>query len=162
MPRDGRIWSTGSAHHDLQSYWTMAHQEAFHELKINLPEPDQFTGRIWQDSFGSCDISIIMNGKQTLQRTREAVSRNQKTDQLALIYLRHGRMICKQYGNIAEIIDGSAILVDSRGEYSLTNPCACEHLVLLFPESWIQTFVSDPEERVARPITTATPWGGQR
>lgn len=159
MPRGGRVWSTDHMRDDLHAYWTAAHAEAFHELKVDLPDPEQFKGRIWHDQFGTCDIGIILNGKQTLHRTREAVSRSQQTGQLALIYLRSGHMVCEQYGNSAELHSGSTILVDSRGEYKFTNPCACEHLALLFPETWLQAFINDPDEFVARPITSATPWG---
>lgn len=159
MPTGGRIWSTDHVRGDLQSYWATAHAEAFHELRIDLPDPEHFQGQIWQDRLGACDIGVIQNGRQTLRRTREAVSRNQKIDQFALIFLRHGHMICEQYGNSAELSSGSAILVDSRGEYKFTNPCACKHLALLFPEVWLQSFLNNPEEYVAQPITSTTPWG---
>lgn len=159
MSQSGRIWSTSYAHENLQSYWAEAHAEAFHELKIDIHEPEHFKGQIRNTNFGTCGVSLVLNGKQTLRRTREAVSRSQQRDQVALIFLRSGRMICEQYGNLAEIDNGSAVLVDSRGEYRFTNPCVCEHFVLLFPETWLKAFVSNPEEIVARPITSATAWG---
>lgn len=159
MPRGGRIWSTHHTRDDLRSYWSAAHEEAIHELKIDLPEPDCFEGQIWNDSFGSCSISIIHNGKQTLRRTREAVSRNRQTNQFTLVFLKSGHILCEQYGSFCEIDGGASILVDGRGEYRFTNPCPCEHLVLTLPEKWLQNFVNNPEEGVAKPITLATPWG---
>lgn len=159
MPQHERVWSTDSVRGNLQSYWAGAHAQAFHELQIDLPEPEQFKGKICHTHFGICDISFVLNGKQTLYRTREAISRGRPTDQIALIFLRHGHMVCEQYGHSAEINNGSAVLVDSRGEYRFTNPCICEHLVLLFPETWLKAFINNTEEVVSRPITPATPWG---
>lgn len=159
VPPPCRAWTTDDAPGDRLSYWIEVLGEAIFELKIEVPQRDEFHARLRQYPLGACELSLIEVDGQVVHRTRENISRSSKA-QFDLIFVRRGPMQIQQHGRSAEIGDGGCVLVDSQAEYEFLTSPRSEHLVLHLPETWLKTLAPSPEDGTVRPITAATPWGG--
>lgn len=153
-----RSWSTNEAPGDSLAYWTEVVGEAIFDLKITVPRHSDFQARLRQYPFGSCDLSLIEVDAQSVQRTREGISRSRKA-QFDLVYVRQGHMALHQYGRSVEIGAGACVLKDNRAEYRFSTAPMTEQVVVHLPVTWLQTLIPSPEDGVAKPITAATPWG---
>ncbi len=154
-----RSWSTEDVDRSRAfSYWIDAVNEAIFELEIESAERDHFHGRLRHEALGPASLSHLRVDQQFVRRTKAAIVRSKRA-QYELVYLRSGELSVQQAGKTAKLHRGECILFDSKQPYQFVSLGETASMTVHFPHQWLQCWAPTPEEHIAQPITTATPWG---
>lgn len=156
-----RMWTTREVATESKiAYWSEAVCEAVFELEIEVDnKASPFEASIWQRTLGPIALSkISVTADQTIYRTRNAIVRSRKP-QFELVNVRRGSALLKHYGREVEVRAGESVLIDNREKYSFKTSAGEENLSFHIPVGWLQTWIPNAEEAVARPICATSPWG---
>lgn len=155
-----RVWTTrGVGDESKISYWSKAVCEAVFELDIDVDKASLFEASLFQRPLGPIALSKIhVSAEQTIHRTRSAIVRSH-LPQFELVNVRRGSALLKHYGREVELRAGESVLIDNREQYSFRTSAGEENLSFHIPVGWLQTWIPNPEDAVARPIAGVSPWG---
>ncbi|MEY2653274.1 MAG: hypothetical protein RLZZ524_301 [Pseudomonadota bacterium] len=152
-------WSTDAvAPGQRLDYWIGAVCEGFLEMDITSPAPERFAAELSSAPLGALQLNQVRGSAQDVYRTRRAIARGH-----APVYY----MLCKtdsawvavQHGRQARLLPGDVVLVDSRHCYELHFPQSCDTLSLELPAAWVERWLPDPAEQVARRIDSSLGFG---
>lgn len=154
-----RRWSTADAGPGQGlSFWIEAICEAFLEMKADSGAGRSFAGSLEQHDFGPVNLNFVAADCQEVWRTRQAIGRSRQ-DFFYLLHVRGGRLGVEQHGRRAAILPGDCVLVDSKDVYRFSFPDQVDCLSVQIPQAWLHRWLPAAEDIVARPLTTASPWG---
>jgi len=161
VPNSGtgpEFWSTRLATSQPFRYWQDVVCRELVELQIDTPQPDSFEASMLQHPLGPIGFNIIAARQQTARRTREAIGRTREP-RFDLVHIRDGSVRFDHYGRSFELHSGECVLIDSSEPYSFTTSEFSICASLQIPQKWLRTCIPAPEDGVAVPVRTHSPWG---
>jgi AraC-like DNA-binding protein/mannose-6-phosphate isomerase-like protein (cupin superfamily) len=152
------FWTTRVAAAHPFRYWQDVVCRELVELQIETPQPDCFEASMHQQSVGPIGFNIIAARQQAARRTREAIGRT-RDPRFDLVHIRQGSALFEHYGRSFELRSGECVLIDSSEPYSFTTSEFSVAASLQIPQKWLRTCIPTPEDGVAVPVQTHSPWG---
>ncbi len=143
-------WSTEQVdpRHAL-AYWVDTVCACLIELDIDSPERERFRAHLEQLPLGPVSLNFVGAGTQLLRRTRARIA-SSREPVCVLLQLREGRVRLRHMGREAYVGPGECVLMDSTEPYDIECPEPTTALALRLPQPWLQYWLPDPAECVAR------------
>jgi AraC-like DNA-binding protein len=154
-----RKWSTDaeSATQRLD-YWIGAICEGFLEMTVTTPVGAAFESSLESVQLGPIGVNRVRGSAQDVYRTQTEIRRS-RANYYYLLCKTNGAWSVAQNGRLARVKPGDVVLVDSRQPYEFHFPVSADTVSLELAPSWVESWLTDPEQIIGRPIDGDAGWG---
>lgn len=140
-------------------YWVGAVCEGFLEMDVTSPEAGRFGATLESASLGPIVVNRVRGSAQDVYRTRRAIAQSRHS-YFYLLCKTDSAWVAVQDGRSARLLPGDAVLVDSRRCYEFHLLQSADTLSLELPTAWVDEWIPDAGDEVARRIDGQAGWGG--
>jgi AraC family transcriptional activator of tynA and feaB len=140
-------------------YWVGAVCEGFLEMDVTSCAGGSFAATLESAPLGPIVVNQVRGSAQAVYRTRRAIAQS-RHNYYYLLCKTDSAWVTVQDGRSARLLPGDAVLVDSRRLYEFHLLQSAETLSLELPTAWVDAWLPDAGDRVARRIDGQSGWGG--
>jgi AraC family transcriptional activator of tynA and feaB len=141
-------------------YWMGAVCEGFLEMDITSPEQgSRFGASLESMPLGPLVVNEVRGSAQDVYRTRRAIAHS-RHNYYYLLCKTDAAWTMAQDGRCARLLPGDPVLVDSRRLYEFHLLQSADTLSLELPTAWVDAWLPDAGDQVARRIDGQAGWGG--
>jgi AraC family transcriptional activator of tynA and feaB len=155
-----RRWSTDAvAPARRLDYWIGAICEGFLEMDVSSPLAGGFTATLESAPLGPIGVNRVRGSAHDVFRTRRAIARS-RSNYYYLLCKTDSPWVAVQDDRAARLLPGDAVLVDSRRCYEFHLRESADTLSIELPTAWVDAWLPDAEDKMARRIDGSAGWGG--
>lgn len=140
-------------------YWVGAVCEGFLEMDITSRAGGSFGASLESAPLGPLVVNQVRGSAQDVYRTRRAIAHS-RHNYYYLLCKTDSAWVTVQDGRSARLLPGDVVLVDSRRLYEFHLLQSADTLSLELPTAWVDAWLPDASDRVARRIDGQAGWGG--
>lgn len=140
-------------------YWVGAVCEGFLEMDVTTPAAGSFGATLESAPLGPLVVNRVRGSAQDVYRTRQAIAHS-RSNYFYLLCKTDSAWVTVQDGRAARLLPGDAVLVDSRRLYEFHLLQSADTLSLELPTAWVDQWIPDAGDQVARRIDGQAGWGG--
>jgi AraC-like DNA-binding protein len=140
-------------------YWVGAVCEGFLEMDVTTPVAGGFGATLESAPLGPLVVNRVRGSAQDVYRTRHAIAHS-RHNYFYLLCKTDSAWVTVQDGRSARLLPGDAVLVDSRRLYEFHLLQSADTLSLELPTAWVDQWIPDAGDQVARRIDGQAGWGG--
>ncbi|RQO36934.1 AraC family transcriptional regulator [Variovorax sp. KBW07] len=154
-------WSTDAVPPSQRlDYWVGAVCEGFLEMDITSREAaGNFGATLVSAPLGPLVVNQVRGSAQDVYRTRRAIAHSRQ-NYFYLLCKSDSAWVTAQEGRAARLLPGDAVLVDSRRLYEFHLLQSADTLSIELPTAWVDAWLPDAGDQVARRIDGQSGWGG--
>ncbi|SDH50622.1 helix-turn-helix domain-containing protein [Variovorax sp. OV700] len=139
-------------------YWIGAVCEGFLEMDVTSSCAGSFGATLESAPLGAIGVNRVRGSAQDVYRTRRAIAHS-RSNYYYLLCKTDSPWVAVQEGRSARMLPGDVVLVDSRRCYELHLLQSADTLSLELPTGWVESWLPDASDQVARRIDGQTGWG---
>ncbi|MFH0128867.1 helix-turn-helix domain-containing protein [Variovorax sp. VaC1] len=140
-------------------YWVGAVCEGFLEMDVTSPAAEDFGATLVSAPLGPIVVNEVRGSAQDVYRTRRAIAQS-RHNYFYLLCKTDSAWVAVQDGRAARLLPGDAVLVDSRRLYEFHLLQSADTISLELPTAWVDAWLPDAGDLVARRIDGQAGWGG--
>jgi len=140
-------------------YWVGAVCEGFLEMDVTSPMAGSFGATLESAPLGPIVVNQVRGSAQDVYRTRRAIAHS-RNNYFYLLCKADSAWVAAQDGRSARLLPGDAVLVDSRRLYEFHLLQSADTISLELPTAWVDAWIPDAGDQVARRIDGHAGWGG--
>ncbi|WP_432726431.1 helix-turn-helix domain-containing protein [Variovorax sp. W6] len=140
-------------------YWVGAVCEGFLEMDVTSPVAASFGATLESAPLGPIVVNQVRGSAQDVYRTRRAIAHS-RNNYFYLLCKADSAWVAVQDGRSARLLPGDAVLVDSRRLYEFHLLQSADTISLELPTAWVDAWLPDAGDQVARRIDGHSGWGG--
>ncbi|RSZ34460.1 MULTISPECIES: helix-turn-helix domain-containing protein [unclassified Variovorax] len=140
-------------------YWVGAVCEGFLEMDVTSPVAASFGATLESAPLGPIVVNQVRGSAQDVYRTRRAIAHS-RNNYFYLLCKTDSAWVAVQDGRSARLLPGDAVLVDSRRLYEFHLLQSADTISLELPTAWVDSWIPDAGDQVARRIDGHAGWGG--
>lgn len=141
-------------------YWVGAVCEGFLEMDVTSPvDGARFGATLESAPLGPIVVNQVRGSAQDVYRTRRAIAQS-RHNCYYLLCKTDSAWVTVQDERCARLLPGDAVLVDSRRRYEFHLLQSADTLSLELPTAWVDAWLPDAADQVARRIDAQAGWGG--
>ncbi|MCR6474803.1 helix-turn-helix domain-containing protein [Variovorax sp. ZS18.2.2] len=153
-------WSTDAVPPPQRlDYWIGAICEGFLEMDVTSTEAGAFGATLESVPLGPIGVNRVRGTAQDVYRTRRAIAHS-RNNYYYLLCKTDSPWVAVQEERSARMLPGDVVLVDSRRCYAFHLPQSADTLSLELPTAWVESWLPDAGDLVARRIDGRSGWGG--
>ncbi|QNK65956.1 helix-turn-helix domain-containing protein [Variovorax sp. PAMC26660] len=153
-------WSTDAVSPSKRlDYWVGAVCEGFLEMDVTSPAAGDFGATLVSAPLGPLVVNQVRGSAQDVYRTRRAIAQS-RHNYFYLLCKTDSAWVTVQDGRAARLLPGDAVLVDSRRLYEFHLLQSADTISLELPTAWVDAWLPDAGDQVARRIDGQAGWGG--
>jgi AraC family transcriptional activator of tynA and feaB len=159
-PQAFQRWSTDAVPPAQRlDYWVGAVCEGFLEMDITSPVAGgSFGASLESAPLGPLVVNEVRGSPQDVYRTRRAIAHS-RHNYYYLLCKTDSPWTMAQEGRCARLLPGDPVLVDSRRRYEFHLLQSADTVSLELPTAWVDAWLPDAGDRVARRIDGQSGWG---
>jgi AraC-like DNA-binding protein len=160
-PQAFHRWSTDAVPPAQRlDYWVGAVCEGFLEMDITSPvQASHFAASLESAPLGPLVVNEVRGSAQDVYRTRRAIAHS-RHNYYYLLCKTDSAWTMAQDGRCARLLPGDPVLVDSRRLYEFHLLQSADTVSLELPTAWVDAWLPDAGDQVARRIDGQAGWGG--
>ena len=139
-------------------YWIGAVCEGFLEMDVTSSCAGSFGATLESAPLGAIGVNRVRGSAQDVYRTRRAIAHS-RSNYYYLLCKTDSPWVAVQEGRSARMLPGDVVLVDSRRCYELHLLQSADTLSLELPTAWVESWLPDAGDQVARRIDGQPGWG---
>jgi AraC-like DNA-binding protein len=139
-------------------YWVGAISEGFLEMSATSAATSHFGSSLESAPLGSIGVSQIRGSAQDVFRTKSAIARSRK-NYFYLLCKTDSSWSLLQDGRTNHLLPMDVVLIDSRLCYEFHFPVSADSMSLQLAPSWVESWLVDPAQCIARRIDGQAGWG---
>ena len=152
-------WSTDAVPPPQRlDYWIGAVCEGFLEMDVTSTQIGRFGATLESAPLGAIGVNRVRGTAQDVYRTRRAIAHS-RSNYYYLLCKTDSPWVAEQEERSARMLPGDAVLVDSRRRYAFHLLQSADTLSLELPTAWVESWLPDAGDHVARRIDGQTGWG---
>lgn len=152
-------WSTGMVEPERRlDYWIGAVCECFLEMDITTPVRAGFDCSIARGQLDTIGINRVEGSAQHVYRRKASLSRSASNYYYLLCKTDHD-WTATQNGHASRLQPRDLVLLDSRRCYEFNFPLTANTLSVELPIAWVESWITDPDQRVGQRIDGRVGWG---
>lgn len=152
-------WSTDAVPQQQRlDYWIGAVCEGFLEMDVTSTQVGRFGATLESAPLGAIGVNRVRGSAQDVYRTRRAIAHS-RSNYYYLLCKTDSPWVAVQEDRSARMLPGDAVLVDSRRRYAFHLLQSADTLSLELPTAWVESWLPDAGDHVARRIDGQTGWG---
>ncbi|MGJ3704073.1 helix-turn-helix domain-containing protein [Variovorax sp. AFSI2.2] len=152
-------WSTDAVPPPQRlDYWIGAVCEGFLEMDVTSSCAGSFGATLESAPLGAIGVNRVRGSAQDVYRTRHAIAHS-RSNYYYLLCKTDSPWVAVQDGRSARMLPGDVVLVDSRRCYELHLLQSADTLSLELPTAWVESWLPDAGDQVARRIDGQSGWG---
>ena len=152
-------WSTGLVEPERRlDYWIGAVCECFLEMDITTPVRSGFDCSIARGQLDTIGINRVEGSSQHVYRRKASLSRSASNYYYLLCKTDHDWTVM-QNGYASRLQPRDLVLLDSRRCYEFNFPRTANTLSVELPIAWVESWITDPDQRVGQRIDGRAGWG---
>ena len=152
-------WSTDAVPPPQRlDYWIGAVCEGFLEMDVTSTQIGRFGATLESAPLGAIGVNRVRGTAQDVYRTRRAIAHS-RSNYYYLLCKTDSPWVAEQDERSARMLPGDAVLVDSRRRYAFHLLQSADTLSLELPTAWVESWLPDAGDHVARRIDGRTGWG---
>ena len=152
-------WSTDAVPPPQRlDYWIGAVCEGFLEMDVTSTQIGRFGATLESAPLGAIGVNRVRGTAQDVYRTRRAIAHS-RSNYYYLLCKTDSPWVAEQEERSARMLPGDAVLVDSRRRYAFHLLQSADTLSLELPTAWVESWLPDAGDHVARRIDGRTGWG---
>jgi len=152
-------WSTDAVPPPQRlDYWIGAVCEGFLEMDVTSAQVGRFGATLESVPLGAIGVNRVRGTAQDVYRTRRAIAHS-RSNYYYLLCKTDSPWVAVQEERSARMLPGDAVLVDSRRRYAFHLLQSADTLSLELPTAWVESWLPDAGDHVARRIDGRTGWG---
>jgi len=152
-------WSTGMVEPERRlDYWIGAVCECFLEMDITTPVRAGFDCSIARGQLDTIGINRVEGSAQHVYRRKASLSRSASNYYYLLCKTDHDWTVM-QNGYASRLQPRDLVLLDSRRCYEFNFPLTASTLSVELPIAWVESWITDPDQRVGQRIDGHAGWG---
>lgn len=152
-------WSTDAVPQQQRlDYWIGAVCEGFLEMDVTSTQVGRFGATLESAPLGAIGVNRVRGTAQDVYRTRRAIAHS-RSNYYYLLCKTDSPWVAVQEERSARMLPGDAVLVDSRRRYAFHLLQSADTLSLELPTAWVESWLPDAGDHVARRIDGQTGWG---
>ncbi|KQX34713.1 helix-turn-helix domain-containing protein [Variovorax sp. Root434] len=140
-------------------YWVGAVCEGFLEMDVTSPVAGSFGATLESAPLGPIVVNQVRGSAQDVYRTRRAIAHS-RNNYFYLLCKTDSAWVAVQDDRSARLLPGDAVLVDSRRLYEFHLLQSADTISLELPTAWVDAWIPDAGDQVARRIDGHSSWGG--
>ena len=153
-------WSTDTVPPPQRlDYWIGAICEGFLEMDVTSTEAGAFGATLESAPLGPIGVNRVRGTAQDVYRTRRAIAHS-RSNYYYLLCKTDTPWVAVQEERSARLLPGDLVLVDSRRRYQFQLRQSADTISLELPTAWVETWLPDAADQVARRIDGQSGWGG--
>lgn len=153
-------WSTDTVPPPQRlDYWIGAICEGFLEMDVTSTEAGAFGATLESVPLGPIGVNRVRGTAQDVYRTRRAIAHS-RSNYYYLLCKTDSPWVAVQEERSARMLPGDVVLVDSRRRYAFHLLQSADTLSLELPTAWVESWLPDAGDLVARRIDGRSGWGG--
>lgn len=139
-------------------YWVGAVCEGFLEMDVTSQAGGSFGATLESAPLGPLVVNQVRGSAQDVYRTRRAIAHS-RHNYYYLLCKTDSPWVTVQEERCARLLPGDAVLVDSRRLYEFHFLQSADTLSLELPTAWVDAWLPDAGDQVARRIDAQAGWG---
>jgi len=152
-------WSTDAVPPPQRlDYWIGAVCEGFLEMDVTSTEAGVFGATLESAPLGPLGVNRVRGTAQDVYRTRRAIAHS-RSNYYYLLCKTDSPWVAVQEERSARMLPGDVVLVDSRRCYAFHFLQSADTLSLELPTAWVESWLPDAGDLVARRIGGRSGWG---
>ncbi|MCA6114507.1 AraC family transcriptional regulator [Bradyrhizobium sp. WSM 1738] len=152
-------WSTGLVEPERRlDYWIGAVCECFLEMDITTPVRSGFDCSIERGQLDTIGINRVEGSAQHVYRRKASLARS-GTNYYYLLCKTDNAWTASQNGRSSLLLPSDLVLLDSRRCYEFNFPQTSNTLSLELPIAWVESWITDPDQRIGERIDGRSGWG---
>ncbi|BEP62728.1 hypothetical protein GmRootV213_32820 [Variovorax sp. V213] len=152
-------WSTDAVPPPQRlDYWIGAVCEGFLEMDVTSPLAGSFGATLESAPLGAIGVNRVRGSAQDVYRTPRAIAHS-RSNYYYLLCKTDSPWVAVQDNRSARMLPGDLVLVDSRRCYELHLLQSADTLSLELPTAWVESWLPDAGDQVARRIDGQSGWG---
>jgi AraC-like DNA-binding protein len=152
-------WSTDAVPPPQRlDYWIGAVCEGFLEMDVTSTQAGRFGATLESVPLGPIGVNRVRGTAQDVYRTRRAIAHS-RSNYYYLLCKTDSPWVAVQEERAARMLPGDVVLVDSRRCYAFHLQQSADTLSLELPTAWVESWLPDADDHVARRIDGGTGWG---
>lgn len=140
-------------------YWIGAICEGFLEMDVTSSRAGDFGATLESAPLGPIGVNRVRGSAQNVYRTRRAIAHS-RSNYYYLLCKTDSPWVAVQEERSARVLPGDVVLVDSRRRYEFHLQQSADTLSLELPTAWVEAWLPDAADQVARRIDGRMGWGG--
>jgi AraC-like DNA-binding protein len=157
---DDREWSSsGLAKRDAIDQWRNWAASTIAPIEVTLFDPDAFSARWVSHGIGQLRLLQLHASAQRVTHTGAEGAAMRATPSIQLVYAQEGTMKTVMGGKRFALEAGQFVLLDNTRFYQMEMDTEHRALDLMMPQSWLEKYLPDVGEHLARPIDGRDGWG---
>ncbi|MDH6167993.1 AraC family transcriptional activator of tynA and feaB [Variovorax boronicumulans] len=155
-----QTWSTDAVPPPQRlDYWIGAICEGFLEMDVTSTHNGTFGATLESVPLGAIGVNRVRGTAQDVYRTRRAIAQS-RSNYYYLLCKTDSPWVAEQEERSARLLPGDVVLVDSRRCYAFHLLQSADTLSLELPTAWVESWLPDAGDLVARRIDGCAGWGG--
>jgi AraC family transcriptional regulator, positive regulator of tynA and feaB len=152
-------WSTDAVPPSQRlDYWIGAVCEGFLEMDVTSSFAGSFNATLESAPLGAIGVNRVRGTAQDVYRTHRAIAHS-RSNYYYLLCKTDSPWAAAQDGRSARMLPGDVVLVDSRRCYEFHFLQCADTVSLELPTAWVESWLPDAGDRVARRIDGQSGWG---
>ncbi|WEK48006.1 MAG: AraC family transcriptional regulator [Candidatus Andeanibacterium colombiense] len=157
---DDREWSSsGLARRDAIDQWRSWAASTIAPIEVTLFDPDAFSARWVSHGIGQLRLLHLHAPAQRVTHTGAEGAAMRATPSIQLVYAIEGTMKTLMGGRRFALEAGQFVLLDNTRFYQMEMETEHRALDLMMPQGWLEKYLPDVGEHLARPIDGRSGWG---
>lgn len=155
-----QTWSTDAVPAPQRlDYWIGAVCEGFLEMDVTSSVAGGFNATLESAPLGCIGVNRVRGTAQDVYRTRRAIAHS-RSNYYYLLCKTDSPWVAVQEDRSARMLPGDVVLVDSRLCYEFHFLRCADTVSLELPTAWVEAWLPDAGDQVARRIDGQSGWGG--
>lgn len=159
-PANDQSWtSAGIAQAEAISAWRDWAASTIAPIEVELFDADAFAARWISHGIGQLRLLHLHAPAQRVTHTGADGSSGRAAPSIQLVYYISGLCQTRMAGKEFTLGAGEFVLLDNTRFYQMEMATAHEAIDLMMPQAWLERYLPDPQQYLARPVDTRTGWG---
>ncbi len=159
-PTQDESWtSSGLAQPDAISAWREWAASTIAPIEVEVFDTHAFAARWTSHGIGQLRLLHIHAPAQRVTHIGADEAQMRAAPSIQLVYARHGVLKTTMAGRTFDVTPGEFVLLDNTRFYQMEMATPHEAVDLMMPQGWLERYLPDPAELLARPISARERWG---
>ena len=159
IPADDQSWtSAGIARAEAISAWRDWAASTIAPIEVEVFDADAFAARWVSHGIGQLRLLHLYAPAQRVTHTGADGSSGRAAPSIQLVYYISGLCQTRMAGKEFTLGAGEFVLLDNTRFYQMEMATEHEVIDLMMPQAWLERYLPDPRQYLARPVDTRQGW----
>ncbi|WP_305096744.1 helix-turn-helix domain-containing protein [Croceibacterium aestuarii] len=158
-PEDSSWSSAGLGKREALREWRDWAASTIAPIEVQVFDQDSFAARWVSHGIGQLRLLHLHAPAQRVTHTGADGTSGRAAPSIQLVYARRGSLRTQMAGKRFTVEPGQFVLLDNTRFYQMEMDGEHEAVDLMMPQGWLEKYLPDPEELLARPFDSSRGWG---